>query len=111
MQLIKILNQIIYFLLELCMLASLGYAGFLSSQHTLGKYLLAIGLPLAAAILWGFFAAPRSTYRLEFPYRSLFALTLFGFAFFMLYKTGQTRLAITLGITALLCEFIAISLK
>lgn len=111
MQILKGLNQIIYFLIELSMLGSLGYTGFQSSQHTYGKYLLAIGLPLVAATLWGIFAAPRSDYRLAAPYRSLFALTLFGLSFFLLYRTGQARLAITLGIVALASELTALVLK
>ena len=111
MQLIKGLNQVVYFLLELSMLGAYGYAGFHSSQHTYGKYLLGIGLPLIAAILWGIFAAPRSAHRLAFPYRTLFALTLFGVAFLLLYRTGYPHLAITLGIVALASELIALSLK
>ena len=111
MQLLKGLNQVIYFLLELGMLGSFGYTGFHSTQHPYGKYIIAIGLPLIAATLWGIFAAPRSTHRLEFPLRSLFALSMFGLAFFLLYRTGQTRLAITLTILALSSELTAIALK
>lgn len=111
MQLLKGLNQILYFLLELGMLGSFGYAGFHSTQHPYGKYIIAIGLPLVAATLWGLFAAPRSGYRLDFPYRSLFALTMFGLAFFLLYRTGQTRLAIMLGMLALASELTAIAFK
>lgn len=111
MQWLKGLNQTVYFLLELSMLGSFGYAGFHSSQHSYGKYLLAIGLPLIAAILWGIFAAPRSAHRLEPVYRSLFALTLFGISFFLLYRTGQPRLAIILGITALLSVVTALVIK
>ena len=108
MQLLRGINEVIYFLIELSMLVSLGYAGFQSSQHPYGKYLLAMGLPVVAATLWGFFAAPRSEYRLAFPYRSFFALTLFGLAFFLLYRTGHTRLASTLAIIALVTELIAV---
>ncbi|GAB4020457.1 hypothetical protein GCM10028808_61670 [Spirosoma migulaei] len=111
MQLLKGLNQIVYFLIELSMLVAFGYVGFHSSQHPYGKYVLAIGLPIAAATLWGIFAAPRSAYRLEFPYRTLFALTLFGLAFLLLYRTGYPRLAITLAVVALTSELIALSLK
>ena len=111
MALLKALNQVIYFLIELSMLGSLAYSGFQSSQHSYEKYLLGIGLPILAATLWGFFAAPRSEYRLEFPYRSTFALTLFGVAFFLLYRTGHSRLAISLGIIALASELTAVVLK
>ncbi|WP_338870508.1 YrdB family protein [Spirosoma sp. SC4-14] len=108
MQLLKGLNQAVYFLLELCMLGAFGYAGFQNSQHPYGKYLLAIGLPLLAAAVWGVFAAPRSTHQLGFPYRTLFVLAIFGLAFFMLYQTGYSRLAITLGILAVISELISL---
>jgi len=111
MQFLKGLNQAVYFLLELCMLGALGYAGFHNSQHPYGKYLLAIGLPLLAAIVWGIFAAPRSAHQLGFPYRSFFVLTMFGIAFFLLYQTGQTRLAITLGILAIVSEATALIIQ
>lgn len=111
MQVLKGLNQVLYFLLELGMLGSFGYAGFQSSQHPVWKYIIAICLPLAAATLWGLFAAPRSEYRLEFHYRTLFALTMFGLAFFLLYRTGQSRLAITLAILALASELTALKFE
>lgn len=93
------------------MLGAYGYAGFHLSQHPYGKYLLAIGLPLAAATLWGIFAAPRSSHQLGFPYHSLFVLLMFGLAFFLLYRTGYTRLAIALTIVAFISELAALILK
>ncbi|GAB4033096.1 YrdB family protein [Spirosoma gilvum] len=111
MQLLKGLHQTIYFLLELCMLGAYGYAGFHLTQHPYGKYLLAIGFPLAAATLWGIFAAPRSTHQLGFPYHTVFVLIMFGLAFFLLYRTGYTRLAMTLAGLALVSELAALLLK
>ncbi|WP_080055390.1 YrdB family protein [Spirosoma aerolatum] len=111
MQLLKGLHQTLYFLLELCMLGAYGYAGFHLSQHPYGKYLLAIGLPLAAATMWGIFAAPRSAHQLGFPYHTLFVLLMFGLAFFLLYRTGYTQLAIILGALALVAESTALALR
>lgn len=111
MQIIKGLNQLIYFLLEQCMFFSLGYTGFRSTSHPYGKYISAIGLPLIAIILWSIFAAPRFPYRLESPYRSLFALTLFGLTAILLYRIGYTHLAIAFGVIALVSELIALVLK
>jgi hypothetical protein len=110
MQLLKGLNATLYFLLELSMLGAFGYAGFHSSHHPLGKYFIGVGLPLLAATLWGIFAAPRSTHRLVLPYRSLFALTLFGIAFFLLYRAGYPRLAFGLAIIAVVSEITAVVL-
>ncbi|WP_420148289.1 YrdB family protein [Spirosoma sp.] len=108
MPLIRAIHQAIYFMVELSMLASLSYAGFSSAYH---NYLLGIGLPLSAIILWGIFAAPRSTYRLDLPYRSLFTISLFGLSAFLLYQTGQAHLAILFGSIALLSEIIALLLQ
>ena len=111
MQFIRGFNQVVYFILELTMFGSLAYAGYHSVRHPYGKYLLGIGLPLLAIVLWGFLAAPRSAYRLALPYRSIFALTLFGLSAFLLYRTGQPRLALIFGIIALGSELTALLLK
>src|SRR3954447_16533026 len=50
------------FLLELAALAALGWYGARTGETTLAKIALGGGLPLAAAVLWGLFAAPRSTF-------------------------------------------------
>ena len=93
------------------MFASLGYIGFHSTTHPYGKYAAALGLPLIAIVLWGLFAAPKSDYRLDPLYRSIFALTLFGITAFLLYKTGNTRLALTFAGIALASELVAVWLK
>jgi hypothetical protein len=108
---IKGFNQLIYFLLELSMFASLGYIGFHSNAHPYGKYVAGVGLPLTAVVLWAIFAAPRSVYRLEVPYRSMFALTLFGLTALWLYRAGYPRLAITFGLIALASELLTLALK
>ena len=109
--LLKGINQLVYFLLELTMFAALGYIGFQRNTHPYGKYITGIGLPLMAIVLWGIFAAPRSTYRLKSPYRSLFALTLFGLTALLLYQAGHPRLAIAFGLIALASELLALTLR
>ena len=56
-------------------------------------------------------AAPRSTHRLESPYRFLFALLLFGLTALLLYRTGHLRVAISFGLIALTSELLALLLK
>ncbi len=111
MQILKGFNQLIYYLVELAMFASLGYVGHYANAYTLGKYLIALGLPLLAIILWGIFAAPRSAYRLEPPYRALFALALFGITAFLLFRFGLVRVALLFGVVALLSQLLALALK
>ncbi|GAB4021240.1 YrdB family protein [Spirosoma koreense] len=111
MELLKGFNQVLYFLVELSMFSSLGYLGFRSDLPVWGKYLAGIGLPLLAATLWGIFAAPRSAYRLDTPYRAVFALLLFGLTALLLYRTGYPRLGITFGLTALGSQLLALVLR
>ncbi|MCB9594522.1 MAG: YrdB family protein [Sandaracinaceae bacterium] len=56
------------FLLELGALAALGWWGS-ARVPGLGSYLLAVGLPLAAAVWWGALVAPRARRRLRDPAR------------------------------------------
>ena len=55
-------NLILRFLLELAALAALGWYGVRTGETTAAKIALGAGLPLAAAALWGLFAAPKSTF-------------------------------------------------
>lgn len=93
MQHIKLIHQLVAFLLELGMLVTLGMWGFQGERSTLEKYLLGLGLPLFAAVLWGVLAAPKSANRLKLPYRLLFSGTLFLLSTFLLYRLGHTKLA------------------
>lgn len=111
MQILKGFNQLVYFLVELAMFASLGYVGFHFTTHPFGKYLTGLGLPLLAIILWSVFAAPRSAYRLEPTYRALFALVLFSVTAFLLYRFGLVKIALVFGVVALLSQVLALALK
>jgi hypothetical protein len=55
-------NLTLRFLLELAALGALGWYGVRTGDSTLAKIALGAGLPLAAAVLWGLFAAPKSTF-------------------------------------------------
>lgn len=111
MQLLKTLNQVIAFLLEIGMFIAFAYWGFQQGKTNLTKYSFAIALPLIVIVLWGFFAAPTSQYRLEFPIRIIFELLLFSIASFLLYKTGHLTLAVCFGAIALISEIVAFIFK
>jgi hypothetical protein len=111
MNIIKQINQLLVFFVELGMLVSLGYAGFHMGKSILVKYLLAIVLPLITAVIWGIWEAPRSPYRLYQPFRSLLAMFLFLLAAFLLYTTGKKEIAIIFGITALVTQCLAVVLE
>jgi hypothetical protein len=51
------INLILRFLLEIAILFSLGYWGWTQQQGVL-RYVLAIGLPIIAAVIWGTVRVP-----------------------------------------------------
>lgn len=107
----KAINRIAAFFLEVAMLIALGYSGFQYPENIILKYLLMILLPLIAAVLWGFFAAPKSKRRLQQPYRMFFAMVIFGTAAFLLYETGVVMLAVIFAVLALINQLLLLVLK
>ena len=98
LQIIKVINLSVAFLLEIAMLISFGYFGYDYPQNWLTKYFFMIALPLAVAVLWGYFAAPKSKNRLRKIPRTVFALVLYGASIFLLSLTGKITLAAVFAI-------------
>ncbi len=97
MQLFQMLNLLVRFLLELCILAIFGYWGFQTGGNSLMKFLLGLGAPALFAVLWGTFLAPKSTRRLEEPWLSLLELVIFALACWALYSAGKFNLTVAFG--------------
>jgi hypothetical protein len=57
-------NEAIAFLIELAMLAALGWWGAKSGSNLALSMVLAVGAPLLTAIVWALFAAPKAKIRL-----------------------------------------------
>ena len=93
MQWLKMANMALSFVLELAMLAALGHWGYQSGQSPALKILLALGAALPAALIWGFFAAPKASRRLRGPTLALLEIVLLGAGAAALFASGQTRLA------------------
>lgn len=77
MNLLKSINLLLSFLLELALLFLVGYFGFQAGETLFLKYAFAIALPSIVIVLWGIWAAPKSQRRLKNPGRTAFKLTLF----------------------------------
>ena len=58
-------NEALAFLLELAMLAGLAWWGASLNASLVTRVLLAVAAPLAAAVAWGLFAAPRARFRMS----------------------------------------------
>jgi hypothetical protein len=86
-------NLLLKFLLELAAFAAFAYWGS-GLDGTAVSVAAAIAAPLAAVLLWGVFAAPRSTRRLETALRIPFELGVFALAAVALAAADQPVLAV-----------------
>ena len=101
-EILKGLNTGLAFLLELAMLVAFRYWGFHGEKSILVKWLMGLGLPIVAVIVWGIFLAPQSTFRLRTIPDNLLSLLLFLLAATALLETGHVILAITFASIAVL---------
>ena len=94
-------NLALRFLLELCALGSLGYWGVQRGTSVALKVILAILLPLAMAVLWGTFVAPKALLGGTRALRLLLGLLVFFVAAAAIISTGHARLGWMFGAVAL----------
>jgi hypothetical protein len=97
------------FAIELTAFAAFAYWGA-NTGHGATSVALAIAAPSLAIVLWGLFAAPRSTRRLPRTARIPFELAVFALAVVALLAAGASRAAVVLALvvalsTALLSHF------
>ena len=98
------INLIIRFLLEIIALVSVGIWGWQQSDGWL-RYVLAIGIPIIFAVIWGTFAVPNDPSRsgsapIVTPgvIRLAIELGFFAFATWSLYDIGWTKVSLAFGI-------------
>ena len=92
MDVLKALNLLVRFLLELCMLAAVGYWGFKTHSDWVLKIIFGIGLPILIAVIWGLFIAPRATYPLSGISYLAVELILLGSGAVALFASGRSDL-------------------
>jgi len=92
MNALKGINLAVRFLLELCMLAAVGYWGFKTPSGWGMKLVVGIGLPLLLAGLWGLFVAPKAIYPLRGIPHLVLALILLGSGALALFASGHRTL-------------------
>jgi hypothetical protein len=87
-------NLAVRFLLELCALAALGYGGYEA-----GGWLLAVALPVAAAVVWGLFVSPKRRFD-SMPLRIAGEALVLGGAAVALIATDHVVLGVALAAAA-----------
>jgi hypothetical protein len=93
------------FLCELAMLAAFAYWGFTVSDG-IGAWVLGVGAPLLAAVVWGAWVAPKARWPVPIPTRVVIELVLFAAAVGALVAAGQPVLAVVLGVAALVTSLL-----
>jgi hypothetical protein len=111
MNALKGINLAVRFLLELCMLAAVGYWGFVTHSSWALKILFGVGLPILMAVIWGYFMAPRSTHRLSGISFTVMDLILLGSGAVALYASGQVSLAWIYAVVLVVSELLRLVWK
>ena len=91
---------VLRFVLELCALAALAYAGWQTTDQVWLRVLAAVGLPVVAAVVWGRWVAPKASHPIPEPLRLVPEWVVFGSAAVALAVTGHVNLAAVLAVLA-----------
>lgn len=101
------INLMLRFLLELMALGSVGLWGWKQTDSWL-RFILAIGLPIGLAVIWGTFAVPDDPSRSGSApivtagiVRLILELVFFGFAVWTLKDLGWFKLSLTMSIVVI----------
>ena len=102
------INLAIRFLLELTVLISTGMWGYKQTDGWL-RFVLAIGVPLVLAAIWGTFAVPHDPSRsgaapvvTPGTLRLIIELSFFGFGVWALYHVGYLRVSLVVAIIVII---------
>jgi Protein of unknown function (DUF2568) len=111
MDILKGLNLLVRFLLELCMLAAVGSWGFKTHSGWAMKIIFGIGLPVLIAVLWGLFIAPRATYPLTGISYLAVELILLGSGAVALFASGRPTLGWVYTVTVIVNKVLLVLWK
>ncbi len=96
----RAVNLVLRFVLEVCALSALAYGGWHVPGPLRSRLLLAVLLPLVAAVAWGRWVAPKASHPVPDPLRLIPEWCVFGGAAVALAATGHPVLAILLAVLA-----------
>lgn len=106
-ELIKTINQVSIFVLEIAMLISLGYYGMSQSWNLVPRLVCTTVLIIFTVFIWSVYAAPRSVKRLKMPFLIIFRAALFLIAFYLLYHTGHIHPALIFAGLTIITQIIS----
>lgn len=102
MILLKSTNLALAFLLELGMLAALGYWGFHTGESSISRNSLGLGAPLLAATVWGIFLSPKAAVKVPRVIKFILQVIVFGAAVAALFAADRPTWAWVFGLFVIL---------
>lgn len=107
---LRIINLGVRFLLELAALAAFGYWGATVRAPGAIRALLAIGIPLVVALLWGLFISPKARYSTGRPGQVGLGLVVFLASSLLLRERGHVAMSDVFTMTAVISSLLLYAL-
>ncbi|MFE6663284.1 YrdB family protein [Streptomyces sp. NPDC057697] len=104
-------NEVLAFFVELAALGALGWWGFATGEGVAGRLLLGLGAPLAAAVVWGMFAAPRARHRPPLPGVLLVKAVVLGGGAYAVHAVGHSGAAVLFAVVVVVNTALAETLR
>ena len=114
LELLKMVNLGLAFLLELLILVIYGYFGYQflpDGTSQILRYLLTAVMIAIIAVPWGNYLAPRALHRLQMPWLLIVKLVIMMLGILMLLNMQRTPFAIVLAIVVAIHYFLAVIWK
>lgn len=111
MDIIKNLNFLILFLVELAMLGNFAVWGFTLGAPGVVRAITGLAVPGAVIVLWGMFFSPEASITLAQPWNAMGEYALFGLSAIAIASTGRTTWAIAFFAVAVISETISLVWK
>ncbi len=104
---VKLINQVVVFCLELVMLIAYGRYGMAQPWGLVPRLLFTALIVSAAVVLWSLLAAPRSAHRLEAPFLMIFRALMFMLAALVLFRSGYKQMAVVSALLAVVTQTVS----
>lgn len=104
-------NEAAAFMLELLVLVVLSAWGFSTGRQLSESVTLGLGSPVAAAVIWGLFAAPRARFPLPLAGALAVKAVIFAAAVAALAAMALPALAAALAVVLILNTWVAVAFK
>ena len=108
MDILKDLNFVVLFLVELAMLYNFAVWGFTLKRPLIVRYLTGIGAPIMVIVLWGMFFSPDPALTLTQPWNAMGEYALFTLSAVAVARAGRVGWAKTFLFVAIISETIAL---